>query len=206
MMNVKINNAIISCYDKTNLEEFANQLVKTNPEIKIYSSSGTFKLLQQTTKNNLIEISEYTGFKEMPTGLVKTLHPKIHSGILADLNNPAQKKYLQENNIQTFDLVAVNLYPFEKTVEEKKSFEETRQTIDIGGVSLLESASKNFLRVATISDPNDYSKFINLLNKNNASSNPETRLNLAKKAFQHLNQYINAINKYFSKLSPKEIR
>ena len=203
-MNVKINNAIISCYDKTNLKEFANQLVKTNPKIKIYSSSGTFKLLQQTIKNNLVEISEYTGFKEMPTGLVKTLHPKIHSGILADLNNPAQKKYLQENNIQTFDLIAVNLYPFEKAALQKKSFEETRQAIDIGGVSLLEAASKNFLRVTTISDPNDYSKITDLLNKNNANTNLETRLALAKKTLQHLNQYISSINKYFSKLSPEE--
>ena len=189
-MNVKIDNVIISCYEKKGLREFVSQLVKLNPDIKIFSSSGTYKELESVAKDNLVEISEYTGFPEMPGGLVKTLHPKIHAGILADINNSAHKKYLEDNGIQAFDLVVVNLYPFEKVVSEGADLETARKNIDVGGVSLLEAASKNFRRVTVVTDPDDYSKVLQ-------ESSEELRLELAKKAFAHIAKYLNSISSYF---------
>ena len=205
-MNVKISRAIMSCHDKSGLKEFAGELVRLNPNAKIFSSSGTFAALQETAGKNVAEISEYTGFREMPAGLVKTLHPKIHSGILADTGDESQKKYLEENGIETFDLVAVNLYPFEKVAAEGKGFEESRQNIDIGGVSLIESAAKNFLRVAVVTDPSDYPIIIENMRRNGGGTDIETRLKLAKKAFSHLHGYMGAINDYFSGLDAQEIK
>ncbi|MBS3133091.1 IMP cyclohydrolase [Candidatus Woesearchaeota archaeon] len=203
--NVRINRAIISCYEKRGLKEFASELVKLNPDIKIFSSSGTYKELEPVARNNLVEISEYVGFREMPAGLVKTLHPKIHSGILAELEDPEQKSYLEDNKIEAFDLVVVNLYQFERAVSEGKCFEDVRKNIDIGGVSLLEAASKNFLRVAVVADPEDYAQLINALKKNNCSSDLKTRLGLAKKAVAHLQHYLSEINNYFGKLKAEEL-
>ncbi|MAG15952.1 hypothetical protein CMO88_02730 [Candidatus Woesearchaeota archaeon] len=195
-MNVKINRAIISCYDKTGLKEFVSELIKLNPDIKIFSSSGTFNELKEVASGNLVEVSEYVGFKEMPSGLVKTLHPKIHSGILADLEDEEQKSYLEKNGIEIFDLVVVNLYPF----EAKSSFKETRNNIDIGGVSLLESASKNFLRVSIVCNVNDYGKLLEKLKESDCSSDDNTRLELSKKAVAYLAKYLADINDYFKDL------
>lgn len=204
-MNVKINRAIISCYDKSGLKEFVSELVKLDPGIKIFSSSGTYMELMEVAKENLAEISEYVGFKEMPSGLVKTLHPKIHSGILADLNDESQKKYMEDNDIEAFDLIVANLYPFGKLVKEGKGFEEIRQNIDIGGVSLLEAGSKNFLRVTVVTDPEDYNKLIDTLRNNDGSSDLAIRLALAKKAIAHLAHYLAEINNYFKKLEADKI-
>lgn len=205
-MNVKISRAIMSCYDKSGLREFAGELVRLNPQAKIFSSSGTFAALQETAGKNVAEISEYTGFREMPSGLVKTLHPKVHSGILADTRDESQKRYLQENGIETFDLVAVNLYPFEKVVAEGRGFEESRQNIDIGGVSLIESAAKNFLRVTAVTDPSDYPTVIENMRRNGGGTDIETRLKLAKKALSHLHGYIGAIRDYFAGLNADDIK
>lgn len=199
-INVKIKNAIISCYDKNGLKEFVSELVKLNPEIKIYCSSGTFKELEPVAKDNIIEVSDYVGFKEMPSGLVKTLNPKLHAGILADLDDEKQVKYLEENKIVVFDIVVVNLYPFEKIVAAGGSVDEARKNIDIGGVSLLEAASKNFPRVTAVSDINDYDKLLETLRNNNGASDDKTRLEFAKKALSHLHHYMSEINKYFQKL------
>jgi phosphoribosylaminoimidazolecarboxamide formyltransferase / IMP cyclohydrolase len=193
---MKSINAIISCYDKTGLKEFVSQLVKLNPTIKIFSSSGTFKELEAVAKDNLVEISEYTGFPEMPGGLVKTLHPKIHAGILADVNNSEHTKYLDENGIETFDLVVVNLYPFEKVVGGGADLEKARQNIDIGGVALIEAAAKNFRRVAIVCSSNDYAIILKEIKENNEISS-ETRLQLAKKAFAYIADYLAAISRYF---------
>ncbi len=202
---MKINRAIISCHDKSGLKEFVSGLAKLNPAIKIYSSSGTYRELESVAKKSLIEISEYTGASEMPGGLVKTLHPKIHAGILADLNDDAQRKYLEDNGIEAFDLVVVNLYPFEKAVAEGKGFFHARNNIDIGGVSLLEAASKNFLRVTVVSSPEDYGMLLEKLRKNGCSTDIETRLELAKKAMAHLQHYLAEINNYFSSLKVDDL-
>ena len=203
-MSFKISNAIISCYDKTGLADFAGEIVELNPEAKIFSSSGTFRFLAEHVKTGLVEISDYTGFKEMPSGLVKTLHPKIHSGILADAEDESQRAYLEKNCIEMFDLVVVNLYPFKKVVEEKGDFETARRNIDIGGVSLLESASKNFVRVAPICSNEDYDWVVKEIKE--GRFNERSRLRLAKKAFSYLSDYFVSVSDYFSKLDAGDIR
>ncbi len=202
----KIRNVLISCHDKTGLKYFAAELAKISPNIRIYCSSGTFNELRKAVPaENLTEISEYTGIREMPDGLVKTLHPKIHSGILADLGDSAQKKYLGENKAVAFDLVAVNLYPF-AAAAEGGSIEKARTNIDIGGVSLIESAAKNFLRVAVIVSPVDYEKLLEEMKKNNGCCGIDTRLKLAKAAMDYLSAYIGNISDYYDRLSAAAVK
>ncbi len=202
---VKIRNVLMSCHDKTGLKYFAAELVKLNPKIKLYCSSGTFKELEKViTPANLVEISEYTGTKEMPSGLVKTLHTKIHSGILADADDEEQKKYLDSIKAVAFDLIVVNLYPF-AAVAEGGSIEKARTNIDIGGVSLIEAASKNFLRVAVIVSPVDYEKLLEELRKEGTCSF-DTRVKLAKEGMGYLSGYIGNISKYYDKLNPSAVK
>lgn len=202
---VKIHNALISCHDKTGLKYFAAELVKLNPGVKLYCSSGTFNELKKAVSAaNLMEISEYTGTKEMPSGLVKTLHPKIHSGILADLEDEEQKKYVDSIKAVVFDLVVVNLYPF-VAAAESGGIEKARTNIDIGGVSLIEAAAKNFLRVAVVVSPVDYERVLEMLRKDNAIG-IETRLQLAKTALNYLSGYISGIDDYYERLSAAAVK
>ncbi|MBI2137253.1 IMP cyclohydrolase [Candidatus Woesearchaeota archaeon] len=191
----QIKTAIISCYDKQGLNEFASELAMTIPDIRIYSSGGTYRQIQEAAKGKVTEIAAYTGFPEMPSGLVKTLHPKVHAGILADKNDAKQAEYLKQNGIETFDMVIVNLYPFEKAVAEGADMEEARKNIDIGGVSLIEAAAKNFKRVTVVCDAKDYGRVMEEIKKGGVSG--KTRLELAKKAFKYLAQYLKAVSSYF---------
>ena len=154
---IKIKKALISVFDKTNILELSKFLINQN--IEIYSSGGTYKFLKD---NNIKvrEISKYTNSPEILDGRVKTLHPKIHGGILAKRNVPKHLKELKKNKITLIDLVIVNLYPFKKTVSNKSSFKECIENIDIGGPTLIRAAAKNFEFVTTITDPNDYKKII----------------------------------------------
>jgi phosphoribosylaminoimidazolecarboxamide formyltransferase / IMP cyclohydrolase len=201
----KIRNAIISCYDKTGLKYFGAELVRLNPEIRIYSSSGTYNELKKAvSEKNLVEISEYTGTKEMPSGLVKTLNPKVHSGILAELDDEPQKKYLEDIHAVEFDLVVVNLYPFAEA-SAGSSIEKARTNIDIGGVSLIEAGCKNFLRVTVAVSPVDYELILESLRKNN-SVGIDLRLKLAKIAMNYISAYLNNISCYFNKLTEKNVK
>ncbi|MBI3036405.1 hypothetical protein HYY73_01425 [Candidatus Woesearchaeota archaeon] len=204
--SVKISNALISCHDKTGLKYFVSELVKINPNVRIYCSSGTYNELRKAVAAaNIVEISEYTGVKEMPAGLVKTLHPKIHSGILADLSDEQQRKYLDESGAVAFDLVVVNLYPF-ASAAEGKSIEKARTNIDVGGVSLIESVAKNFLRVAVVVSPVDYEKVLEEMKKNNGSCGIDTRIRLAKEATDYLSAYIGNIGGYYNKLTAAAVK
>ncbi len=191
---VSVNTAIISVHDKTGIKEFAEGLVRINPKLKIISSGGTFKELSSVVKNNLVDVSDYTGFPEMPGGLVKTLHPKVHGGILG---NEPQEEYMKKHGIEKIDLVVVNLYPFQKAAAENLGLEHARTNIDIGGVSLIEAGCKNFLRVSVISDPSDYSSFLDELKNNNGSAGLKKRFELAKKGLSHLSGYLSGIKNYF---------
>jgi len=201
---IKIQNALISCHDKTGLKYFASELVKLNPGVRIYCSNGTFKELQKVAASNIVEISEYTGTKEMPTGLVKTLHPKIHSGILANLDDNEQKKYVESIKAVTFDLVAVNLYPF-AAASESGGVEKARTNIDIGGVSLIEAAAKNFLRVAVVVSPVDYEKAISEL-KEHGGCSIETRIRLARDAMDYLSGYLENISRYYGRITASLVK
>jgi phosphoribosylaminoimidazolecarboxamide formyltransferase/IMP cyclohydrolase len=197
---VKVRRAIISVYDKKGLGEFASSLVQLNSDIELYSSSGTSVELQKKVMKNVKEISDYTKFPEMPSGLVKTLHPKIHAGILAEPGNEEHSAYMQMHGIKQFDLIVVNLYPFSAVASDPlKTVEDARKNMDIGGVSLIEAASKNFLRIAVVTDPLDYSSLISGMKKNGGCIDLKTRVQLAKKALKYLASYLGSMSGYYEK-------
>ena len=187
--------ALISVSDKTNIVEFAKGLEKHGFEV--ISTGGTFTHL----KNNgvsCISIEDVTHFPEILEGRVKTLHPKIHGGLLSKRGNELHNKHVAENNIEYIDLVCVNLYPFEATVKkEGVSEEEIIENIDIGGPSMLRSAAKNFNDVAVVTDINDYDKVLSELEQGGISY--ETRRALAIKVFNTTASYDAAIANYFNK-------
>lgn len=191
---MKIKRALLSCTDKTGLVDFAKFLASKN--IEMISTGGTAKLL----KDNQIpvkEISEFTGFPEIMDGRVKTLHPKVHGGLLAVRDNKNHQNALKENQIQEIDLLVVNLYAFEKTVADPHcSFENAIENIDIGGPSMLRSAAKNHKYVTVVVDPEDYARVQNAIAKN--SLNDDLRFELALKAFQTTARYDTAISTYLS--------
>ena len=194
---IKIKRALISVFDKTNILNLSNFL--TNQNIEIYSSGGTYKYLKENNIN-VIEISKYTNSPEILDGRVKTLHPKIHGGILAKRNLPKHKNELKKNKINLIDLVVVNLYPFKKVVQSKKPFKECIENIDIGGPTLIRASAKNFEFVTTITNPNNYQELIYEMQKNKNCISKKTRLELAAKAFNEISIYDMNINDWFSKI------
>ena len=187
--------ALISVSDKTNIVEFAKGLEKHGFEV--ISTGGTYTHL----KNNgvsCISIEDVTHFPEILEGRVKTLHPKIHGGLLSKRGNELHNKHVAENNIEYIDLVCVNLYPFEATVKkEDVSEEEIIENIDIGGPSMLRSAAKNFNDVAVVTDINDYDRVLSELEQGGITY--ETRRALAIKVFNTTTSYDAAIANYFNK-------
>ncbi len=201
---VKVNAAIISVHDKTGVAYFVSELLKINPEIRIISSGGTFRELEHVAGSNLIDVSSYTGFPEMPGGLVKTLHPKVHGGLLG---NDEQDDFMKKHGIERIDLVVVNLYPFSEAASAQGSTtEHARKNIDIGGVSLIEAGCKNFLRVAVVTEPFYYGLLIDVLKQNSGCTLFETRIELAKLGLMHISRYLNGISSYFQKLSADDVK
>ncbi|RAP39222.1 bifunctional phosphoribosylaminoimidazolecarboxamide formyltransferase/inosine monophosphate cyclohydrolase [Candidatus Marinamargulisbacteria bacterium SCGC AAA071-K20] len=187
--------ALISVSDKANLVPFAKGLAACGYEI--ISTGGTFKLLQAENLP-VIQIQEVTDFPEMLDGRVKTLHPKIHGGLLALRDNETHMSTCREHNINLIDLVVVNLYPFEATIaKENVSVEEAIENIDIGGPSMLRSASKNYRSVGVVVNPNHYDSVLKELKENNAELSQETKAKLAFEAFSHTAHYDSTISRYF---------
>lgn len=185
--------ALISVSDKTGIVEFAKEL--ENMGIEIISTGGTYKKLKEEGVK-AIEISELTGFPECLDGRVKTLHPKVHAGILAMRSNPNHIKQLEELNVDTIDFVVVNLYPFKQTIlKENVKREEAVENIDIGGPTMLRSAAKNYQDVAVITDPRDYEKVLTEL-KENGQVSLDTKFYLMNKVFEHTASYDAMICKY----------
>ncbi len=176
----KIKRAVISVSDKSNLKIILPILKKFN--VEILSSGGSFKEIKRM-KYKCIEISNYTGFSEMLDGRVKTLHPKIHAGILNIRKNRKNKKDLKKKNIPNIDLVIVDLYPFEKMLKKKLKFNKLIEYIDIGGSALIRAAAKNFNDVTVISNISDYSKIYNELKINKGATSINFRKLMASKAF-----------------------
>jgi len=188
--------ALISLYDKSGLVDFARSLVQFGWEL--IASGGTALAIR---KANLPvqDVADITGSPEILGGRVKTLHPAIHGGILAR-NSASDKADLAGQKIKVFDLVACNLYPFQETVARHDvSLEEAVEQIDIGGVTLLRAAAKNFNRVIVISDPSDYEWVLNGIKQ--GSINLAERRMLASKAFVHTRDYDTAIVNYLEELS-----
>ena len=179
-----IKQALISVSDKTGIVEFAQGLVKHG--VELLSTGGTYRLLQENDVP-VTEVSEHTGFPEIMGGRVKTLHPKIHSGILADQNNPEHLAKIAELDIAPFDLVIINLYPFAATIESGADYAECIEQIDIGGPSMLRGAAKNHGSVAVISSPSQYDGLLNAL-KNGGYTLAE-RKKLAIEVFRTTAEY-----------------
>jgi phosphoribosylaminoimidazolecarboxamide formyltransferase/IMP cyclohydrolase len=195
---VAVKRALISVSDKTGIIEFAKSLHEMN--VEILSTGGTFKLL---TDNEIpaIEVSDFTGFPEMMDGRVKTLHPKIHGGILA--RRGQDDDIMQAHDIQAIDMVVVNLYPFkEATSKEDCSLENAIENIDIGGPTMVRAAAKNHKHVNIIVNTVDYSTIITEMKTNNHCTLYSTRFDLAIKAFEHTAQYDGMIANYFGHLVP----
>lgn len=190
--SVAIRRALISVSDKTGIVAFAKALQQL--KIEILSTGGTYKLLQQEGVP-AIEISAYTGFPEMMDGRVKTLHPKVHGGILA--RRDLDQAVMQEHDIPPIDLVVVNLYPFQATVAKPDCDLPTAiENIDIGGPTMLRAAAKNNRFVAVVVNPADYAGIIETLQKNQACLNQALRFDLAVKTFEHTAAYDGAIANY----------
>ncbi len=193
-----IKRALISVSDKTGILDFARELSSRN--VEILSTGGTFNLL----KGNgvpVTEVSSYTGFPEMMDGRVKTLHPKIHGGILA--RRGTDEAVMEEHGINAIDLVLVNLYPFENTVAAPNcSLEDAVENIDIGGPTMVRAAAKNHRDVAIVVNSGDYQSVLDELNENEGQLSYETRFDLAIKAYEHTAAYDGAIANYFGKKSP----
>jgi len=199
---VKIRRALISVSDKSELKKLSETLAKF--KVEIVATGGTLKELQEW-KIKTTAVSQITGFPEILDGRVKTLHPKIFGGILAVRNDKRQRKELKAQKIPLFDLVVVNLYPFEETVQKKNITQtEILEQIDIGGPALIRAAAKNFKSVAILTNPNQYSEIIQELQQNQASLNLNTRLKLACEAFSYVSHYDTIIEKYFSQTLDKK--
>jgi phosphoribosylaminoimidazolecarboxamide formyltransferase/IMP cyclohydrolase len=195
---VKIKRAIISVSNKTGIVEFAKGLNEMG--VKILSTGGTAKTLRESGIP-VKDVSEHTGSPEMLDGRVKTLHPRIHGGLLARRDNPKDMEELKKYGIETIDMVVVNLYPFEETISKPGvTFGEAIENIDIGGPTMLRSASKNFQDVTVIVDPSDYEKITGEMKSSNGALTYKTRLELAKKVFSHTSRYDSLIADYLKKV------
>jgi phosphoribosylaminoimidazolecarboxamide formyltransferase/IMP cyclohydrolase len=186
-----IRRALLSVSDKTGLVEFARALAGLG--VELLSTGGTAKALREAGLD-VRDVSEVTGFPEMMDGRVKTLHPRIHGGILAVRDNPAHARALEEHGIGPIDMVVVNLYPFEQTVARAGvTLEEAVEQIDIGGPAMVRSAAKNFRDVAVVTSPESYPLISAELERTGGALSPATRSRLALNAFMHTSRYDDAI-------------
>jgi len=190
----KITRALISVSDKTGVLEFARELVKY--DIEMLSTGGTAKMLREAGLA-VKDVSEFTGFPEMLDGRVKTLHPKVHGGLLGMRGNPEHVAKMKEHGIEPIDMVVVNLYPFEATVaKEGCTLEDAIENIDIGGPTMLRSAAKNWPDVTVITDPADYGKVLAEMSSGSGAVSRETNFRLAVKVYQRTAAYDAAISNW----------
>ena len=196
-MNLKkIKRAIISVSNKSNLKVILPILKKF--DIQIMASGGSYKKIQ-SMNFNCSKITDYTGYDEILDGRVKTLHPKIHAGILNVRKNKKHKEDLKKENIKNIDLVIVDLYPFEEKFKNKIKFKKLIEYIDIGGLALIRAAAKNFNDVSVISDISDYPHLVKELKSNNGSTSIKFRKFMSAKAFNMSAYYDSVISNWLNK-------
>jgi phosphoribosylaminoimidazolecarboxamide formyltransferase/IMP cyclohydrolase len=197
---VKVNTALISVYDKKGLPELASALFEVTPGIFVLSSGGTADAIRDLGYV-VIDVHDYTGFPESPSGLVKTLHPKIHGGILLNPYSESGEhmSFMVSNGIRSVDLVVVNFYPFEEAADRNADLEEARKYIDIGGHAMIRGAAKNSSRVAAVAYPEDYQKLIDDLRQHDGHTTRSTREYLALRAFERTAAYDQAIVAYLKR-------
>jgi phosphoribosylaminoimidazolecarboxamide formyltransferase/IMP cyclohydrolase len=207
---VQIKHVLMSVSDKTGLESFVPALVKACPGVKIYSTGGTYtkikEILGDAAEGTLVAVSDYTGQPEMQGGLVKTLDFKIYLGILSEKYNDAHQEDIKRLDAKALDMVVVNLYPFRETVaKEGVTPEMARTNIDIGGPCMVRASAKNYLRVASVTDPADYMNIVSELEAQNGTLGLDTRFKLMKKAFTHTAGYDTAISEFFTSRTWQEV-
>lgn len=200
---VKIERVLVSVYDKSGLNAIIPALTDINPEIKFYSTGGTYTRLKELLgagfEANLIKVADYTGQPEMQGGLVKTLDFKIYLGLLSETYNQDHKEDLDRCRAVELDLVIANLYPFIEVISRPATTAEmARGNIDIGGPTMIRAAAKNFLRVAALTEPADYSNIISELKSSGGFLTLKTRFTLARKAFELTAGYDRAIAAYLA--------
>ena len=198
---VGIRHLLASVSDKSGLDTFVPQLVALNPDLKIFSTGGTYSRLHEilgaSADAHLIRVSDYTGQPETQGGLVKTLDFKIYLGLLTETYNTAHQDDLKRTAAVPIDMVVVNLYPFQETISKADvTVERARGNIDIGGPCMIRASAKNFIRVAPVVDPADYAMILAELTTNDGALSLGMRYRLAKKAFEHTAAYDRAISDF----------
>ena len=193
----KIKKALISISDKKNLKSLLKILTKY--KIQLISSGGTYREIRKL-KFECLEVSKYTGSPEILDGRVKTLHPKIHSGILSKRDNKSHRNDLRNNNFEEIDLVIVNFYPFEKTLKQTTSHQVIVENIDIGGPTMVRAAAKNYNDVTVITSPNQYDELIKELKKYNGLTSLGFREKMSLEAFSETAYYDAIISNYFNEI------
>ena len=193
----KIKRALISVSDKKNLKDLLKILTKY--KIELISSGGTYKEIKKL-KFKCLEVSEYTGSPEILGGRVKTLHPKIHAGILSKRNNKSHEKELKNNDFHEIDLVIVNFYPFEKTLEQTTNHLKIIENIDVGGPTMVRAAAKNYNDVTVITSSNQYAELIDEINLHRGSTSLAFREKMSLEAFSETAYYDAVISNYFNKI------
>ncbi len=195
-----ISRALMSVTDKSGLAEFAKFLARY--QIEILSTGGTAKLLRENGVP-VVEVSEFTGFPEMLDGRVKTLHPKIHGGILGRRDLASHQEQMAAHGIKPIDLVVVNLYQFEQAIAKPGcTLEDAIENIDIGGPTLLRASAKNYQAVTVVVDPGDYPQIMAEMKLNKGATTIGTRFNLARKVFKLTHEYDGAIYRYLADQGP----
>ena len=198
-----IKRALLSVSDKTGLVDFARALASAG--VELLSTGGTAKALRDAGLA-VIDVSEYTGFPEMLDGRVKTLHPRVHGGILARRDLPEHVATMTEHGMGYIDLVCVNLYPFVATVAKPHTLDDAIENIDIGGPAMVRSSAKNYRHVAIVTDPADYPALVAEMQAHGGALTDATRFKLAKKAFSHTAEYDGAISNYLTALNDSNER
>ncbi len=201
MDTIKVTRALVSVSDKTGIEELAGALLRHG--IEVLSTGGTAKLLSAAGLK-VVQVGQYTGFPEILDGRVKTLHPRVHGGILARRDDSSHQEQLRQHGIAPIDLVVVNLYPFERVVRDGCTREEAIENIDIGGPTMVRAAAKNHRHVVVVVDPQDYPSIIEELRKNSGAIQVDTSARLARKAFLLTARYDGAIADYLGRMEALE--
>jgi len=209
---IKPEHIMVSVFDKNGLDELVKGILEVNPEARFYSTGGTGKkiieILGTQSKKNYVSVEDFTGAPEMEGGLVKTLHPRIHAGLLAERGNPSHEEYLYKTLAQNgaaagvyFDIFVGNLYPFTSVISKEGTTSETaRVNIDIGGPAMTMASAKNWHSVAVLTSADQYAGFILALKNQKGRTSLEQRFKLAAQAMKSIGEYRTAIGNYFSAL------
>lgn len=208
---VPVRHVLVSVSNKSGLETLVPSLLDINPDIKIFSTGGTYGKIEQILGDRaafcLTPVSEYTGQPETQGGLVKTLDFKIYLGLLTETYNDAHQKDLKRTSAVPIDMVIVNLYPFKETIsKEGVTVEQARGNIDIGGPCMIRASAKNFIRVASVVDPTDYDKIISEMKENQGKVSLQLRYELACKAFDHTAVYDRHIADFLARSTAGDVQ